>query len=375
MERKKVAIIGGGPAGSATAIALLNALGEAREFFAISIYHRNILRRWSLGETIPPAANQVLLELGISHLLDSTVHCECPGSLSLWGGDKAVANDFMFDLTGTGFHLNRAYFDKNLLKEVESRGGKIFPNHSLRLVKEKTHGFELGFSSKQSAEKIHADFVVDASGQGASFARRLGIARNMIDEVISIYTHIPLNDSIKLPDYTLLEATQHGWWYISKVPNNQCIVSLTTDKDQIIKNNLTQPAEWLNAYRATTWINDFLPEHALIACQLQKALACSAILSACIGNQWLAVGDAASSYDSITSAGVTQSLIQGKLAGEAMAKYFLQNKNHQQYFNEYQNEVFSQFNQYIGLHRYLYQQQTRFRGTDFWQRRLSVGLG
>lgn len=374
--RKKIAIIGGGPAGSATALSLLNTLRDAHNNSGVDVdldvalYHRKDTQRWPVGETIPPAANTVLRELGVHHLLDSGKHIPCPGSLSVWGSDAAGANDFILDLSGSGFHLDRSQFDRNLLQEVAQRGGRVSSDHTLRYVNKTANGFDLGFLTDQGESHIHADLVVDASGQGASFARRLGIARNVIDEVISIYARIPLAECNTLSERTLLEATPQGWWYLAKVPDNHCIVSLTTDKLQISTQQLTDVSHWVAAFESTQWIQHFLRKK-INPTQLHQAPACSAILSACVGERWLAVGDAASSYDSITSAGIIKSLIQGKLAGDAIASWLYQPQP--QKFFDYQDAVFMQFNHYIGLRHYLYQQENRFSDHGFWQRRQAIG--
>lgn len=368
-KQKTIAIIGGGPAGSATAIALLDTLQHERDRFKVCVFYRPKARGWYIGETIPPAATRVLQELGVAQILNTRRHCECSGSLAVWGKEEAVANDFMLDISGTGFHLNRTAFDADLLREAQSRGAHIFNGYSLRSAAETTHGFTLGFITTGENTSFHADFVVDASGQGASFARRLGIARNVIDEVISIHTRVPLA-SAPFPNHTLLEATAQGWWYLSRVPGDQCIISLTTDKQFIADHNLLHGEGWHNAYQATHWVSQFLPPQHIVKYELHKATACSAILSVCIGRRWLAVGDAASSYDSITSAGITKSLMQARLAGNAIADFFL--RNHTRSIEQYQDDVFDQFNHYLGLRHHLYQREQRFPDAGFWQRRLAI---
>lgn len=364
--KQTIAIIGGGPAGSATAIALLNALKDQPCAVDVCIFNRPKAKGWQVGETIPPAATGVLHDLGLAHILDHNVHSECAGSLSLWGSDQAVANDFLLDLSGTGFHLNRTAFDASLLLAACARGARLFDGYNLRSVSER---FTLDFTVQRKTESIHADFVVDASGQSAGFARRLGIARNLIDEVISVYARIPFH-SENFPSHTLVEATEQGWWYLSKIPGNQCMVSFTTDKHHITERDLLRDDNWAKTYAATRWINQFLPVDFVRNGEIQTASACSAILSACVGDRWLAVGDAASSYDSITSAGITKSLLQGQLAGSAIADFLLENTTDS--LAQYQHQVFEQFNHYLGLRHYLYHREQRFAEQAFWQRRLAV---
>ena len=366
--KKTIAIIGGGPAGSATAIALLNALKAQRstEDIELCLFNRPKAKGWNVGETIPPAATGVLHELGVPHILDKQIHSECTGSLSVWGSDQAVANDFMLDLSGTGFHLNRTAFDARLLQTAQACGAHLFDGYSLRSARD---DYVLDFVVNGETRSFHADFVVDASGPSAAFARRLGIARNVIDEVISVYARIPCY-SESFPSHTLIEATAHGWWYVSNIPGNQCMVSFTTDKQHIAEHHLLHGNHWQHGYAQTRWIKQFLPVDDLRDAELHTASACSAILSACVGERWLAVGDAASSYDSISSAGITKALLQGKQAGEAIADFLLDNNSDS--LARYQDSVFEQFNQYLGLRHYLYQREQRFADDSFWQRRINL---
>lgn len=367
MKRKRVAIVGGGPAGAATALSLLSTAGVSE--FEVTLYHRPGPKRWVVGETIPPAANTLLDELGVKHLLDNSAHIPCPGSISVWGDDTPVANEFLLDLNGLGYHLDRDQFERDLHAAAEQAGARIMPGHALCKVSRLAEGFELGFRSSTGEETVSADFVVDATGQPASFARRLPVARNIIDEVISVYSCMPVPPGVNLPDYTLLEATPGGWWYLSKVSQARLILSFTTDKQHMVKHAASSTAGWREAYKQTHWLRNRLPEDALAPTNLYVAPACSAILTVCTGSGWLAAGDAACSYDSITSAGITRSLFQGKRAGAAIAEYFASNEAS---LGCYQNAVFEQFNRYIGLRGYLYGREQRFNGAGFWRRRQAV---
>lgn len=374
MTGKHIAVIGGGPAGAATALSLLKNVDSSE--FEVAIYHRPATKRWTVGETIPPAANPVLNELGVKHLLDASAHIPCPGSISVWGDDKPTANDFLVDLDGPGYHLDREKFESDLLAAAEQAGARIMPEHTLCKVNPITEGYQLKFRRdalsfrRAAGEKtVSADFVVDATGQPAAFARRLPVARNVIDEVISIYSCMPIPNGVKLPDYTLLEATPGGWWYLSKVPHDRLILSFTTDKDHIAAHGVNSTAGWRRAYAQTQWLSDMLPGELLAPAELFQMPASSAILTVCVGNRWLAAGDAACSYDSITSAGITRSLGQGKLAGEAIAGYFAAGEES---LSRYQDRVFEQFNRYVGLRDYLYRREQRFDGEGFWDRRQVV---
>lgn len=73
----------------------------------------------------------------------------------------------------------------------------------------------------------------------------------------------------------------------------------------------------------------------------------SAILSAVVGEDWLAVGDAASSYDAMSSAGITKALMHGQIAGRVLATYLRDADTSA--LAAYQDRVFQDFNTCLGL--------------------------
>jgi len=200
--------------------------------------------------------------------------------------------------------------------------------------------------------------------------------RNLFDEVLSICALYDLTSthdaSAYPPAYTLVQTQPYGWWYAARLPEHRAIIVLCTDK-QVLKahHNLEQPAYWYRIWQNTAWFavecqRQFLqtlaaPQH------LHIKSAPSAILSAVIGERWLAVGDAASSYDSMSSAGITKALLRAYLAGRAVAYYVVQAQIDS--LHAYQTRVFADFNQYMQLHQQHYRAEQRYLTQGFWQRR------
>ncbi len=359
-----IAIIGGGPAGSSTALSLLKS-GK----YDVCLFNAKQRSTIKIGESIPPAATPVLERLGASHCLSEHTHMACSGSVSIWGADTPGYNDFWLNPEGKGFHLNRKQFDQQLYQAAQSRGAECFDGWRLHSVIQQTSGFELLFQLENGEEKrVNAAFVVDASGQGACFARRLGVVRNVLDEVISLCAIFPLTQNLQMSNRTFAEAVENGWWYAARLPGNRIIVALTSD-DRVIKDqDLKNPEKWNQQLNKTRGLKDWLPPMLLQQLpELQIKAAPSAILSRVTGINWLAVGDAASSYDPLTSAGITKALMQGEQAGTAIARVY-QEKNNQA-LNDYQDIVFHQFSQYAALRSQLYWAERRYHKLPFWQRR------
>ena len=100
------------------------------------------------------------------------------------------------------------------------------------------------------------------------------------------------------------------------------------------------------------------------------AAAPSSILSAVIGERWLAVGDAASCYDPISAAGITKALMQGEKAGKAVATLMIKGTDDE--LKNYQTGTFNDFTAFARMRAMHYDNEKRFKDAPFWRRRLGL---
>lgn len=374
---KNVHIIGAGPAGCATALALrqesLSLCGE----IDITIIDKPSHGAAAIGETIPPAACERLRKLGLAHVLNEA-HLECPGSIAQWGEDQPGYNDFLFTPVGRGYHLNRDYFNRQLQAQCEQQDITFIHDSRVTNLSAATTGagYELTLNTP-SRSTITTDFVVDATGTSANIARAIGVARNEYDSVVSLCAFYSLAHIQQMkPARTIVSATQNGWWYATRLPQNQVLISFCTDAITLKEKQLHQPFNWYREFERAHWLYPACEEQFGVTfstpTQLHKRAAPSAILSNCVGSDWAAVGDAAASFDSMTSAGITKALSHGIAAGRAIARRLLIDidTNDLQALKDYQQEVFAEFSRYLQLHQQLYGAEKRFPNSGFWQRRL-----
>jgi flavin-dependent dehydrogenase len=375
---RTVAIIGGGPAGSATAIALLRALQSSHrpvtgERFNVRIYADPPKGTFRVGESLPPAASGVLRALGLEHVTGPQApHLACAGTSSLWGNNEPGHNDFMLDTMGQGYHLDREFFDVQLLSEALKAGAELFQDWHLVGAQELYDGAALDFrTGKGERHTVHADFVVDASGHASAFARRIGVARNTLDEVLFLcaFADIPPGDS--MTGRTMVEAVSDGWWYAARLPGNKAILTFCTDRQTARQRGYKEPDHWLGALGRTRWLRHQLPPtFTETAATLHMRAAPSTLLSAVTGSSWLAVGDAASSFDPVSSAGITKALIAATKAGPAIASWLAE--GHRKNLHAYADHVLRDFADYARVRAELYSSERRFRDQGFWLRRLGL---
>ena len=113
-----VAVVGGGPAGAATALAL------ARAGYTVTVLERSRYDAFRIGETLPPAVKRPLMELGVWDQFLATGTLESPGIVSAWGRPDPYDNDFIVNPDGPGWHVDRRGFDAMLARRPADGGRK-----------------------------------------------------------------------------------------------------------------------------------------------------------------------------------------------------------------------------------------------------------
>ena len=111
-----MAIIGGGPAGTSTAIALRNNTDAS-----VAVIEKSGYESPRVGETIQPECRAVLEALGVWEAFLADNHMPSYGTSSCWGNDKIGYNDFIYSPYGRGWHLDRRRFDFTLASEALKR--------------------------------------------------------------------------------------------------------------------------------------------------------------------------------------------------------------------------------------------------------------
>src|SRR3954447_2887363 len=120
MTRFDAVILGGGPAGAATALSLLRR-GHTAAIVEASGYHGD-----RIGEALAPPARGVLEHLGVwDAFVAAGDHLESYGTRAVWGGDAPGANPFVLSTHGRGWQLERRAFDALLVEAAAAAGAPV----------------------------------------------------------------------------------------------------------------------------------------------------------------------------------------------------------------------------------------------------------
>ena len=362
----QVAIIGGGPAGCCCAIRLIQ-----QGIDDIVIIESSDYQQFRIGESIPPQTKQLFHQLEIWSAFVKQQHQPCYGSRSWWGDNRNGFNDSLLSPYGHGWHLDRQKFNRFLAEQAQSAGVTLLTQCQFktgRLINEKHYNLTL---DRQGAEhQLNAKFVVDASGARASFAQTQGSKKQSNHALVSLGRRFIIKDKhYPLSQQTHLEAVENGWWYAARLPNDRVLISLTTDPQTAKTFKLHETNNWLdilvNSPNTKALLQGVTPEDT----QPKRYPASSFCLNPATGKNWLAIGDAACTFDPITSGGIIKAMADGVTCADIIAGIF-KTSGHDTHHGlmQYQQMLIQRYQHYLAMRAHYYQQEKRFLNSPFWQK-------
>jgi flavin-dependent dehydrogenase len=340
--RYDVAIAGGGPAGAAAAITL------ARDGWRVLLAEAEPDRDFQVGEGLAPAARSLLTQLGVLDRVLAGGHRRSHGTVSAWGSDTLSHYDYLFNPQGDGLLLDRVKFDRVLRDAAQEAGADL--QLGVRLTTTQPSGC----------------FLIDAGGRSAVLSRRLGGVRLPSDRLVAFHMCLEGRQTDHLASI-LVESVENGWWYSSLLPSHRRLVVFLTDADQVDRSVvLTRSGLW-SLLLQTHHIGDLIKRSGDVpATDVRATDASSGRLAAVGGDNWLAVGDAAQSFDPLSAKGIANALYTGIRGGEAVAATLQGDTTAIRNYDVHLSEIFRHYREHQAA---AYRQEMRWRDAPFWQRR------
>jgi len=261
-----------------------------------------------IGEALPGAGLRMLRSLGLDDSDFGSVHRKIGGNLSCWYSEELDATDFLCDPDGPGWRLSRRRFDECLLNAALLAGAQHLPFNVDRVIRNRgsweTH--------TKSGETFVSRWLVDSTGRGSSVARRLG-SRRIRDEGLVALCGFGSPRAGERLDRTLIEAVPEGWWYGAVLPDDEAVLVLHV----LPKDARAARRDWLAALGRTLFVREFFPPSGFCEPRL-IAEAGGSSLECFHGENWIACGDAAISFDPLSSQGIYAAMYSGVAAARAI---------------------------------------------------------
>ena len=317
---RKILVLGAGTAGCAAAVFLRQLNFEVvladRQPFPDST------GTFKIGESLSPDATTLLQQLGIWEAFCAGPHLKCYGNLSYWHSEKATHHDFLQHPIGHGWHLGRLAFDQMLLKKAIDAGAEFLPQTQIRSFKFEEEQWKLFLQSTDSEKDLSVDFIVDASGRNSWLPRQLGIDRLYEAEQLALVTFLEISPEFE-DTRTLVETTDKGWWYTAPIPGNRMTAVFFYSPDQLKLPGQPGAEEWKKLLNESLHTAKRIEQaEGQLITEPTTVAAHSSILEALHGPGWVAVGDAALTYDPIAAHGITMALTSARDAAKALSQHF-----------------------------------------------------
>ena len=305
MSGYDVLIAGGGPAGAAAALTLLRYTPRR-----VAMVEESGYAGVRVGETVGPGILALLDYLGAGDAFRADPHLPAYGHHAAWGGPRRVVRDFFFTGRGNGWHLDRARFDRGLADHVRAAGGTVMAPARAAGIRGAPGDWHVAVAERGGeTREVDARFVIDATGKRASLARRLGARREVHDRLVGV-TSWWAGEGGDRAQVTLVEAVPCGWWYSAVLPDGRMVAALMTDVEMVRARGLHRPGALAEA----------LAEAPETAARLAGLRLCggpvvrpaqSQLLRPASSAGWIAAGDAAASFDPLSSMGIGHALSSG----------------------------------------------------------------
>ncbi len=361
------AVVGAGPAGSATARWL------ALRGWRVALIERTRFEAPRIGESLAPNVQEPLRELGVWPEFMALAPLPSWGSRSLWGDAEAQAHSHLLNPYGCGWHVDRRAFDRMLAHAAVAAGVRLFEGMSLQHSMHREGCWWLHGTGAPG--NLRARVLVDATGRRAHVARTLGAERILFDRLVGMAVHWTGVEAAER-HHLLVEAAREGWWYSAPLPGgaqrepDAMIAMLMTDADLCGRPRLGAATLWQASLQSTRATRERLAPARRISlpqvhCAFSQRLRRDGANDA---GPWLAVGDATLAVDPVSGSGVLRALRTAHAAADTVDALLARPSAWRQTLDGYENERDEECTNYLLERAQYYAAEQRF-DTPFWQRR------
>jgi flavin-dependent dehydrogenase len=324
------AVVGGGPAGSSSAISL------RQHGHSVVLFERETFPRFHIGESLLSTANDAFAALGVAKQIESAGFPEKWGArLFTHDGQNGRYVDFtnVREVTrAQTYQVCRQEFDRILLERAREVGVDVREACNVTGCEFTPDAAILDVASRVggATARVQVRALVDATGRGGLLARKFNLRteepRLANIAIYSHYTNVPRLEGRRPDDIRLIARSDAGWFWLIPISKELTSVGVVLPKDLYRRlANGDSAEETLNRTIADTPIVAELMREARRewAVRVEKDFSYSA--SAYAGDRWILAGDAGSFLDPVFSTGVSIAMESGIEAAAELHRAFGRN--------------------------------------------------
>ena len=358
-----VAVVGAGPAGSATARRL------AQSGCRVVLLERSRFDAPRVGESLAPSTNALLTELGVGPRFSDLRPLPSYGTRSVWGGAEPQSHSHLVSPYGSGWHVDRVAFDRMLAEAAADAGADLrCATTCIRLDREGCWLLTVTEDGRQAGEPVRASVLVDATGRAARISRQLGGRPAVLDRLVGVAALLDRVDADQ-EGFVLVETTPEGWWYSAPVTARRMVCILMTDTDICRGLRVSIPGPWHQRLAGTRLTAARVAGSVVWGPRVFPATS-QRLRRVAYDAPWLAVGDAALAVDPISGSGVVRALRTARAAATTVLAMLTGDER--QPIAAYESERDREYTQYLRERAMYYGVERRWDSAPFWRRRTCI---
>jgi flavin-dependent dehydrogenase len=363
-----IAILGGGPAGTAAALTLKQVDPGLR----VLLVEATDYRAPRIGETMAPGGQALLQALGCWQRFRAEGFLEAHGTAASWGGPGIHRNEFLLSARGSGWRLNRARFDAMLAECASQARVELHRRTRFAMATREAQTWHLRLATEVAPASIEARFVIDATGRAARFATSQNAQRCREDRLIAISAvYSRAGGYPATEDALLVEADRDGWWYSTVLPDTKLLVAWISDADLVHAAHLRDNDVW-DAHLRGSGPTAARISDGVAGLPPKVWPAGSQHLVPVQGDAWVAAGDAVCAWDPLSSAGVLKALRSGRLAAFVALDAL---RGRPDSVRKYARILQREHTAYLEARTWFYGLEKRWPDAPFWRRRAPHTIG
>jgi flavin-dependent dehydrogenase len=361
-----VLILGTGPAGCASALALQRA-GLSQ----ICLVSRPSRSQSRVGEAASPDVPYLLRAIGLSCDVGSFGHLPYYGNISVWGGPPTVG-EFLERGLGNGWHLDRDAFDYWLLSSALEGGATLVRAEKIELVEwRSSFGWRFVLRANDSLKEISARTVIVATGRASVSSLGLGGRVRRIDKLIALAVTGPSDCPSDAIGYSLVEAVEFGWWYSAPLPGARRTFILMTDKSLVQSMSLFNRNRFLGLLDQASLLRPLISNAKRHLGSIRAFPAATQYRDCGIGRGWVMVGDALMALDPLASCGIGGALRDGIESAMVVAQQLGMESatGRAELALNYAYRANASLNRFLAERSATYRREVRWPNSEFWRTR------
>jgi flavin-dependent dehydrogenase len=356
-----IVVVGAGPAGAALALSLAPR-------YRVLLTDRAREPGIRVGESLIPAARRLFRDMRILEAMEAEGHPGYFGNLSHWGEPPAQETDFLRGPDGAGWHLDRVRFERFMRAAAETRGARLMAPARLGQIDRTSKGWDVSLTAGSETESVRGRLLVDATGRAATVAKRLGAERENVDRLSAHWLSGETDhENSDTAGFSMVESAPDGWWYSAPLGNGGRIVAFHADSD-LTPDGMPQTDRFIERALALPGLGTVLKSSGFkSSSDVTVTAANSASLSKIAGDGWLAVGDAALSFDPLSSRGLFNALYTGWSGAMACHDVLVGDQPDFKTYADDLARVWALYRRHLGI---VYGSERRWLDHAFWARRV-----